>query len=108
MHILVQKLDLKVALVGPGGCGKSALATRILTRFLFLYQHIQYSSRTGVNNEQSKISYDISSSSVQQIIFVRRYITEYCPVLEGVYSRGLNVAGLEVTMLCNLIEVGTF
>ena len=66
------------------------------------------SSRTGVNNEQSKISYNISSFFAQQIIFVRRYITEYCPVLEGVYSRGLNVAGLEVTMLCNLIEVGTF
>ena len=32
-HILIQKLDLKVALVGPGGCGKSALATRILARW---------------------------------------------------------------------------
>ena len=42
------------------------------------------------------------------MILFRRYITEYCPVLEGVYSRGLNVAGLEVTMLFNLIEVGTF
>ena len=27
----------------------------------------------------------------------RRYITEYCPVLEGVYTRVLNVAGLEVS-----------
>jgi len=54
-----QKLDLKVALVGPGGCGKSALATRILAR---------------------------------------RYITEYCPVLEGIYTRVLNVSGLEVSL----------
>ena len=67
-----------------------------------------YSSRTGVNNEQLKMSNNISSLFAQQIILVRRYITEYCPVLEGVYSRGLNVAGLEVTMLCNLIEIGTF
>ena len=54
------------------------------------------------------MSNNISSLFAQQIILVRRYITEYCPVLEGVYSRGLNVAGLEVTMLCNLIEVGIF
>ena len=69
MHILVQKLDLKVALLGPGGCGKSALATRILTRFLFLYQHIQYSSRTGVNNEQLKKDNSVSSFFAQQILY---------------------------------------
>ena len=52
MHILVQKLDLKVALLGPGGCGKSALATRILTRFLFLYQHIHLGLALIMSNQK--------------------------------------------------------
>ena len=39
---------MKVALVGPGGCGKSALAVRILSR---------------------------------------RFISDYCPVLEDTYYR---------------------
>ena len=45
-----QPRRLRLALVGPGGCGKSALACRLVAR---------------------------------------RYITEYCPVLEGVFSREL-------------------
>ena len=54
---LSQKDDLKIALIGPGGCGKSALATRILAR---------------------------------------RFITEYCPVLEDVYTKDINIAGVQV------------
>ena len=45
-----QPRRLRLAVVGPGGCGKSALACRLVAR---------------------------------------RYITEYCPVLEGVFSREL-------------------
>ena len=44
-------------MVGPGGCGKSALATRILAR---------------------------------------KFITEYCPVLEDVYTKDVSVAGVQV------------
>ena len=43
--------------MGPGGCGKSALATRILAR---------------------------------------RFITEYCPVLEDVYLKNITVADVQV------------
>ena len=54
---MLQKIDLKIAVVGPGGCGKSALSSRILAR---------------------------------------RFITEYCPVLEDVYTKNIAIAGVQV------------
>jgi len=50
---------LKVAIIGPGGCGKSALAVRILSR---------------------------------------RYINEYCPVLEDTYHRILSIDGVKILL----------
>ena len=49
---------MKVAIVGPGGCGKSAIAVRILSR---------------------------------------RFINEYCPVLEDTYHRILSIDGVKVS-----------
>ena len=37
-----------------------------------------------------------SNDKSKSTILFRRYITEYCPVLEGIYTRVLNVSGLEV------------
>ena len=51
---------LKVAIIGPGGCGKSAIAVRILSR---------------------------------------RYINEYCPVLEDTYHRILSIDGVKVSQV---------
>ena len=51
---------MKVAIIGPGGCGKSAIAVRILSR---------------------------------------RYINEYCPVLEDTYHRILSIDGVKVSQV---------
>ena len=48
-----------MALVGPGGCGKSALAVRLLSR---------------------------------------RFISDYCPVLEDTYYRVLNNGELQISL----------
>ena len=48
-----------MALVGPGGCGKSGLAVRMLSR---------------------------------------RYIWDYCPVLEDTYYRIINNGGLQISL----------
>ena len=44
-----------------------------------------------------------SNDKSKSTILFRRYITEYCPVLEGIYTRVLNVSGLEVSNIhCQL------
>jgi hypothetical protein len=68
---VTQKLELKLAILGPGGCGKSALATRILAR---------------------------SARSTRRPSVPRRFITEYCPVLEGIYSKALSLPGLDLAL----------
>ena len=62
-HILVQKLDLKVALVGPGGCGKSALATRILARSF--QENLTFNVSIKVNKEYILIFWVVSRPGPQ-------------------------------------------
>ena len=41
--------------------------------------------------------FTLSPEKYKSMTLFRRYIPEYCPVLEGIYTRVLNVSGLEVS-----------